>query len=198
MAAFENKIFCLNDQERNYMASVIKHGFATYLPPFDQLRIHDLVRRDDAPLGSEQLLRIHLELLLLSLAARGESLPKSTRLSSAAKERSDDDLLERAIAAMEQQITASLTLEELCSRLHVGQSRLSALFKEKLGSGVMKTYKSLKIERAKLLIREERYNFTEIAERLGYSSIHTFSRHFKSATDMTPTEYAKTVQARIL
>ncbi|MFC3770699.1 helix-turn-helix domain-containing protein [Paenibacillus sp. GCM10012303] len=198
MAAFENKIFCLNDQERNYMASVIKHGFATYLPPFDQLRIHDLVKRDDAPLGSEQLLRIHLELLLLSLAARGESLPKSTRLSSAAKERSDDDLLERAISAMEQQITASLTLEELCTRLHVGQSRLSALFKDKLGSGVMKTYKSLKIERAKLLIREERYNFTEIAERLGYSSIHTFSRHFKSATDMTPTEYAKTVQARIL
>lgn len=198
MKLFEDKLFCLNDQERNWMALIIKHGFAAYHPPFDLPRVHDLNKREDAPFGCEQLLRIHLELLLLSLAARGESLPQSNRLSSAAKERSEEELLKRVIAYMEERLHANLTLEQLCVRFHVGQSRLSALFKERLGLGVMKTYKNLKIERIKLLIREERYNFTEIAEQLGYSSIHTFSRHFKTAVDMTPTEYAKTVKARIL
>ncbi|TMV47763.1 helix-turn-helix domain-containing protein [Paenibacillus mesophilus] len=198
MKLFENKLFCLNDQERNWMAGIMKHGFASYRPPFDLPRIHDLIKRDDAPFGSEQLLRIHLELLLLSLAARGEALPQSNRLSLAAAERSEDELLKRTVAFMEEQVYSNLTLEELCARFHVGQSRLSALFKERLGQSVMKTYKNLKIERVKLMIREERCNFTEIAEQLGYNSIHTFSRHFKTAVGMTPTEYAKTVKARVL
>lgn len=198
MKLFENKLFCLNDQERNWMAGLVRHGFAAYEPPFDRPRVHDLIRRNDAPFGSEQLLRIHLELLLLSLATRGEAVPQSNRLSSAAMERSEDELLKRTIAYMEERLTANLTLEELCARFHVGQSRLSALFKERLGMSVMKTYKNLKIERVKLMIREERRNFTEIAEQLGYNSIHTFSRHFKSAVGMTPTEYAKTVKARVL
>ncbi|TNJ65739.1 helix-turn-helix domain-containing protein [Paenibacillus hemerocallicola] len=198
MKLFENKLFCLNDQERNWMAGLVRHGFAAYEPPFDRPRVHDLIRRNDAPFGSEQLLRIHLELLLLSLATRGEAVPQSNRLSSAAMERSEDELLKRTVAYMEEQLCANLTLEELCARFHVGQSRLSALFKERLGMSVMKTYKNLKIERVKLMIREERRNFTEIAEQLGYNSIHTFSRHFKTAVGMTPTEYAKTVKARVL
>ncbi|PYI56438.1 AraC family transcriptional regulator [Paenibacillus flagellatus] len=198
MSRFENKLFRLNDQERNWMATVMKHGFATYKPPFDHPRVHDLIKRDDAPFGSEQLLRLHLELLLLGLATRSDYEAPTSRLSSAAKERSDDELMKRAIAFMEEHVCGSLTLEELCARLHVGPSRLSELFKEKLNYSVMRFYKSLKIERAKLMIREERSNLTEIAETLGYSSIHTFSRHFKQAEDMTPSEYAKTVKARVL
>lgn len=198
MRMFENKLYSLNDQERNWIAELLKCGFAAFKPPFDRPTVHDLIKREDAPLGCEQLLRIYLELLLLSLAARdGNASRPAGRLSSAAKERTEDELLKRTIAYMEQRLSANLTLEEICDRFHVGQSRLSALFKLKLGESVMKTYKRLKIERAKLMIREERYNITEIAERLGYSSIHTFSRHFKAAVDMTPTEYARTVKARI-
>ncbi|MDF2725630.1 MAG: hypothetical protein K0Q59_5307, partial [Paenibacillus sp.] len=95
MKLFENKLFCLNDQERNWIAGILKNGFATYCPPFDLPLVHDLIKRDDAPFGSEQQMRIQLELLLLSLAVRGESLPQSNRLSSAAMERSEDDLLLR-------------------------------------------------------------------------------------------------------
>lgn len=197
MKLFENKLFCLNDQERNWMAGILKHGFATFLPPFDQLRVHDLIKREDAPLGSEQLLRIHLELLLLSLASRGEALPQSNRLSSTAMERSEDELLKRTLAYMEERVCANLTLEELCTRFHIGQTRLSELFKKRVGQSIMKTYKAMKIERIKLTIREEGSNFTEIAEQFGYTSIHTFSRHFKQAVGMTPTEYAKTVKARV-
>ena len=53
----------------------------------------------------------------------------------------------------------------------------------------------LKIDAAKRLIRQKRMNFTEIAESLGYSSIHYFSRHFKKQTGMTPTQYADSVKA---
>lgn len=200
MRLFENKLFCLNDTERNWMAGILKHGFAAYTPPFDLPRVHDLIKREGAPFAAEQLLRIHLELLLLSLAERaesGQSLAESRGLSLAAMERNEDELLKRALSYMEQHVHSDLTLDQLCARLHIGQSRLSELFKRKAGQSVMKTYKGMKIEAVKLAIREERFNFTEIAEQFGYTSIHTFSRHFKNAVGMTPSEYAKSVKARV-
>ncbi|MBS6861079.1 MAG: AraC family transcriptional regulator [Clostridiales bacterium] len=44
------------------------------------------------------------------------------------------------------------------------------------------------------LIREGRLNFTQIASRLGYQSIHYFSRRFHLITGMTPSEYAHSVK----
>jgi len=48
---------------------------------------------------------------------------------------------------------------------------------------------SLKIEEAKRLLSETPMNVTEISQMLGFSSVHYFSRLFKSKTGMTPTEY---------
>jgi AraC-like DNA-binding protein/quercetin dioxygenase-like cupin family protein len=197
MKRFENKMFCLGDEERNLMAKIIQYGFETYKPPFDQPHVHDLVKREKTPFASEQLLRIHLELLLISLASRGDSLPETTRLSFTAKERGEEELLRRVIAYMREEVSSNLTLEAICMRFNIGQTLLGALFRKKIGMSVMRYYKSLKIEKAKLLIREGRHNFTEIAEELGYSSIHTFSRHFRQATNTTLSEYARTVKARI-
>ena len=53
----------------------------------------------------------------------------------------------------------------------------------------------LKINAAKELIRTNRMNFTQIAEHLGYASIHYFSRQFKKVTGMTPSEYASSIKA---
>ena len=37
-------------------------------------------------------------------------------------------------------------------------------------------------------------NFTQIADSLGYASIHYFSRQFKKITGMTPSEYSSSIQ----
>ena len=74
-------------------------------------------------------------------------------------------------------------------------SVVKKLFSAKLGCGAMEFFSSLKIERAKKLIREDSRNITEIAEALSYSSVYYFSRAFKKSTGMTPTEYAASVKA---
>ena len=53
----------------------------------------------------------------------------------------------------------------------------------------------MKVEAAKELIRTEQMNFTQISEKLGYTSIHYFSRQFKKVTGMTPSEYASSIKA---
>ena len=52
-----------------------------------------------------------------------------------------------------------------------------------------------KIERAKQLIREERMNISQIAESLGFSSIHYFSRMFKKIEGMAPAEYGRSIKS---
>ena len=56
----------------------------------------------------------------------------------------------------------------------------------------------LKVAEAKRLISEGKYRYTEIAEMLGFGSIHYFSRTFKLHTNMTPSGYEKSVKARAL
>ena len=45
------------------------------------------------------------------------------------------------------------------------------------------------------MIRQEQANFTEISDALGYTSIHYFSRQFKTFTGMSPSEYALSIKA---
>lgn len=52
----------------------------------------------------------------------------------------------------------------------------------------------LKIDVAKNLIRESKYNFTEIANVLDYSSYQYFSLQFKKYTRMSPSEYLTSIQ----
>ena len=59
----------------------------------------------------------------------------------------------------------------------------------------MQHFQRMKIDRAKLLIREKRLNFSEISEKLHFSSIHYFSRRFKAISGMTPSEYAQSVKS---
>ena len=70
------------------------------------------------------------------------------------------------------------------------------LFKSVTGLGVMEYYRLLKIERAKRMLREGEGNITQVADRLGYASVHYFSRYFKQATGMTPTEYTLSLQLK--
>lgn len=197
MQFFRNKMFNLGDYERNLLASVVKYGLLTFEPPLDDPHHHHLTRRSDAPFGSEQLIRMHLETLLLSMISQQYSDSGKTRLSTTARERSDRDLLQRLLAYMQENIGRNLTLEQICGHMHISKTLLVRLFKQQTGQNVMTYYRHMKIERAKTLIREQRHNVTEIAELLGYPSIHSFSRHFKQATEMTPSGYSRSIQARL-
>jgi AraC-like DNA-binding protein len=78
----------------------------------------------------------------------------------------------------------------------LSRTRIKNSFREKIGTGIIQYFRYIKIEKAKELIREENYNFSEIAEKLGFSSVHYFSSVFKKITDMTPSEYVISVKSK--
>lgn len=198
MKVFENQRFRVDEQERKWLTLLVNEGYNALAPRLDKPYKKQMKVKNDPLFGSEQLVKIYLETLLIHFARRLRRTAPLNKLDSTMNEKKDSDLTSQIIAFMNRSLHKSLTLKDIYSNFTVGRSQILRIFKAKTGYGMIEYFNRLKIEQAKILIREEQYNYTEIAERLGYSSIHYFSRHFKRSTGMTPTSYARSVKARIV
>ncbi len=89
-----------------------------------------------------------------------------------------------------------ITLDSLCFIFRSNKTTICKQFKEEYGMTVLSYLNSLKIKEARRLLLEERLSVTEIADELGFESIHYFTRFFKKTTGQTPTEYVRTVGGR--
>lgn len=195
MAFFENKILSADDANRKLLSNIVKEARNAFSSDLSESELKKLEFRDNAIFGCEQLIKIYLEEFLINLVRRDTSITKEVRLSSSVKERSDNNMTSKIIGFLQDNINNNLTFEDVCKFSNMSKTNLKTVFKEKTGTGVIEYFKSLKIEEAKRLIREEEMNFTQIADILGYSSIHYFSRHFKKATGMTLSDFAYSVKS---
>jgi AraC-like DNA-binding protein/quercetin dioxygenase-like cupin family protein len=194
---FESKIISIGEMEKNLLGNILsesREAFSSYKTENGKTSLN---RNTNALFGCEQLMKLYMEMLLISLVRKGTNVKRESRLSFSIKQRFDNDMVKKIVDYMNSNLTNNLSFEDICRYSGLGSTNLKSLFKEKVETGVMEYYKTLKIDRAKEYIREDMMNFTEIAERLGYTSIHYFSRHFKKVTSMTPSEYVASVQSKI-
>jgi YesN/AraC family two-component response regulator len=154
-------------------------------------------KRSAGKAGAEQMLLIRLEELLINLIRESGYISKHTELCPMARELAETSLVESVMLYLEEHISENITMDQLCVKFNIGKTILKTAFKEVTGHGVISYHARQKIEKAKRLIRENTYNYTQIADILGYSSIHYFSSAFKKATNMTPSEYAISVKAKM-
>lgn len=204
MRFFSRKSLRLGDGERQLLTSLIEEGNKLFALPVDRLRRtaaarsapkHPLTRKDKPEFGSEQLIKIYLEALLIRLIRSNRERKALPRLSTVTNQKSRRDITGRITEYMDAHLLEDVSLDRLCAEFAMSKTHMRAMFREQLGCGITEYVGHLKIERAKRYIREDTCNITEIAERLGYSSIHYFSRHFKKATGMSPSEYLKSMKA---
>jgi len=193
MRQFDRQIIRLNSEERNLLASVVAEAQNAFVFPSG----HPLQRHEEVPLGSEQLLKNYFEIFLLRLLRRNavDLVPKG--LSTIAQEKRMDELTSQIITYMEAHIGQNLTVSDICGHFHSSRTQVATVFKENTGHSVKEYFNKLKMDRAKQYIREKTGSITEIADMLGYSTIHAFSSTFKKWTGMSPSEYARSVKARI-
>lgn len=113
---------------------------------------------------------------------------KGTKIKKA-KQRNEKIFVENIIAYLSDNLSENITFSDVQKNFGMSATGLKCVFKEYTGMGVMKYYNMLKIERAKVLIKEGKYNATQIAMILGYDSVHYFSRQFKSFVGVSPGQY---------
>lgn len=126
-----------------------------------------------------------LELLSTSIHTLVREGAKTTRptvkLSAA-----DFDCLAQALAIMNRDLEASLTLADLARRVGLNRTKLALGFKEVYGVSVQAYWRDAKLNRAREILRDGRTRVTEVALSLGYSELSSFTRAFSRKFGILP------------
>lgn len=86
----------------------------------------------------------------------------------------------------------------ITDNLHHDYSYISNLFSSVEGQTIEKYYISQKIEKAKELLVYNELTLSEIAWKLGYSSVQHLSSQFKKITGLTPSHFKSIGSSRRL
>lgn len=84
-----------------------------------------------------------------------------------------------------------LTLEGISEMVGLSTAYFSALFKKTEGEGFAKYLINVRIEQAKVLLRETNLPVTEVCRRVGYNDLRHFTHTFERATEVKPSVYRK-------
>lgn len=84
--------------------------------------------------------------------------------------------------------------EQITSKVYHDYNYLSNLFSEVEGTTIEKYFIAQKIEKVKELLKYDELSLSEIADRLGYSSVAYLSNQFKKQTGLTPGFYKSAKQ----
>lgn len=195
MKFFEKRILNISDTERNLIGLLIAEARRCLSSPLDDPYLQKMEIRKDSLFGSQQLIKLYLEQILIYMIRRHTIPQLSIPVNKFVDLKSSSATYNKILFYLEEHIREYLSIEDICHDNLIGRSQLQKLFREQHQCGVIDFFSRMKIEFAKQLIRENQMNFTQISDFLGYSSIHYFSRQFKKISGMTPSEYATSIKA---
>ena len=117
----------------------------------------------------------------------------SANPTSLARQNYRDELFEQIISFVESKLYEPLTISDICRQFSLSRSSLQLLFNNTVNQSPKKYINDMKLEKSCQLLRENKYTVSEVALKLGYSSIHYFSNAFHQKYHISPSEYAKRI-----
>ena len=135
-------------------------------------------------------LRQFLVLLLRQIIEGSEE----ERLSTSFTLNNENHIVDGAIRFVAEHIFEKISVNRLAKEVAVSPSYLATLFQKHMGVSPGEYIRTEKLEESKVLIKEGKLNFTQIADKLGYSTVHHFSNQFKAKNGRTPTEYSRAMK----
>ena len=97
--------------------------------------------------------------------------------------------VQAAISYIKSNLDKSFQSAQLAAQMGYTEAYFSTLFKECTGYSPSKYINIMKVEKAKELILYTTDSITQIADQLGFDSVHYFSKVFKQITGMSPSSY---------
>jgi len=193
MEFFKKKTFTLDKTSRILLSLFIKeaqNALGQLCGDFDNK--NDL-NFSNEQFGASQLMQCHFTELLIKLIRGGADQTEHFSADAESRLLAKSSTAEMIIDYLENNIRATLTLDDLYNRFFMGKSQLNAIFRGYTGKSPMQYYSELKIAEAKKLLREDNYTVGQISDTLCYSNIQNFSRAFKKTTGFSPSEYKKSI-----
>lgn len=193
---FHNTKLHLGYDEMRCIRTIIREATNTYAK-FTTAKGINMDYAEFAPFGGEHIIKNRLEELFVYLYRFNNKPVEETKESASNSQKyiHNRDLVKRVQEYIDRNIAEKLTLEAIAKEHNVSVTHLKRLFKAQTGITIMTYLTETRLEAAKQLIRDGKYNFTQIAEKVGYDLFY-FSEVFKKKTGMSPSEYAKNTQKK--
>lgn len=98
-----------------------------------------------------------------------------------------DDVIREAISLIQR--TNDVTVESLCDMLHISRRALERRFRSVTNMTVARAIDFERFNKAKLLMKNRKYNYEAIAGLAGYSDVKQMRRSFQRLTQMNPRQF---------
>ena len=191
MSFFANKVITLSGKQRQILSQILSIGEKSFKRLSNDAQHKGIVPREETDNFTLQVLKNQLELLLIDIYEKNGSTcskPKGFNY-----ENHSSNTFDELTHYLQSHISETLSLEDICNDCAISLSTLKKVCKSQCGMPPMSYYISLKLDAAKTMICNTDLNFTQISERLGFSTVQYFSKLFKDRVGVSPSEYAKLV-----
>ena len=126
---------------------------------------------------------------MIGMLLRQISSSQFSQISQDAKRSKTWKIIKQAQEYIFMHYQEKLSNEIISEAVGVSPNYLSKVFREKTGLSLYYYVQNYRIDMAQKMIVNEKCNITEAAFRCGFSSIHAFSKTFRSIRGMSPTAY---------
>lgn len=172
---------------RNPSAS--PHRTDAYVCPLDQnLRGAILRFLRSVDTGADR--RVLAPMYLQEIVYRLLQAEQCDHLINSAASEIDSNPVSAVVEYVRAHLDEPVTVNDLATRVCMSLSAFAHLFRESVGVSPYQFVKSVRLERARVLLVEDGSSVSGAARNVGYSSVSHFINEFKRRYGVTPREYA--------
>lgn len=99
-----------------------------------------------------------------------------------------------ALGLIKDNYNQELSLTRIAENVNVNASYLSSEFNRQVGVSMPEAIAKVRIDQAKILLKETKLSYKEIAQMVGMPNTKYFSERFKKLTSLSPNQYRKAQQ----
>ena len=189
MHFFNNQTMTVPAKLKKYISLIVEEYNETFFPMLQE--DVQLTMKPNPPIGSQQMIKTYLEQFII-LLIRNEQDKRNLRIFPS-KESIENHLISEILKRIDENIYNNISIAQICEDLHFSRTYLSKIFKQETDYTISEYIILQKVKEAKRMIREKNMNFTQISDKLCFDNPHYFSRVFKRITNMTPSDYKKSL-----
>ena len=114
------------------------------------------------------------------------------RVSAAAEpEQQEQRTIHGITRYLQEHLAEDVSLSVLAEQFHLSAQYISQLFKSEIGVNFLAYLTSIRMEQAKQLLLTTSLSITEVSARAGYADYRVFTKAFKKAEGITPSQYRR-------
>lgn len=106
----------------------------------------------------------------------------------------NNSIIKQVMHYIDNYYSEKISLESMGECVGITASHLSSLFTKETGENFIKYLTRVRMEKAKILLKESNDKIYEISEKVGYMNVEHFSRIFRKNIGMSPKQYKNNSQ----